>query len=177
MVSNSNAFAVDKKAENKKTENKQEEELSLDDSSKESAPAEEAGVSVGQLQKDLEKNEKSLEITKQKKKEVKGEAFLPDLYFVLSDLYNEKARLQYLMTRAKSPKTPVNELDFSDSIQSKKMSLESLQTFIDNFPKNPDLDKAYFNMAQTYRELGLDEDMVKTQMKIISDFPHIFIQT
>ena len=121
-------------------------------------PSEEVGISISQLQKDLEKNEKSLEITKQKKKEVKGEAFLPDLYFVLSDLYNEKARLQYLLTRAKSPKTPMNELDFSDSKQSKKLSLESLQTFIDNFPKNPDLDKAYFNMAQTYRELGLDED-------------------
>lgn len=134
-------------------------------------PAEEVGISISQLQKDLEKNEKSLEITKQKKKEVKGETFLPDLYFVLSDLYNEKARLQYLLTRARNPKTPMNELDFSDSKQSKKMSLESLQTFIDNFPKNPDLDKAYFNMAQTYRELGLDEDMVKTQLKIISDFP------
>ena len=52
-------------------------------------PSEEVGISISQLQKDLEKNEKSLEITKQKKKEVKGEAFLPNT-LVFSKTINSK---------------------------------------------------------------------------------------
>lgn len=128
--------------------------------------------SLRQLKAELKKLESSIEITKNKMKEVRDVNFLPDLYFVLAELYVDKARYLYAITHEEEPDTPLAELDLSDSKKAKKQAIETFQRFIENFPKSPDLDKAYFFMAHEYRELGQQEDMVLTYQKITKEFPN-----
>lgn len=120
---------------------------------------------------DLIKVNRSIEVTRKKILEVKDVVFLPDLYFVLAELYVDKSRYLYTITREKNPKTPTEELDVSDSMKTKKQAIETYQRFIENFPKNASVDKAYFFMAHEYRELGNSEEMIKIYGKITSEFP------
>lgn len=124
-----------------------------------------------ELEADLKKIEESIEVTRNKMKEVKDVAFVPDLYFVLAELHVDKARYLYTINRLENPDTPIDELDFSESQKAKRQAIEIYTRYIENFPKADNLDKAYFFMAHEYRELGLNEDMVKTYQKIIQSFP------
>lgn len=126
---------------------------------------------LGELKADLVKIEKSIEITRQKMKEVKDVSFIPDLYFVLAELYVDKGRYLYAVNTQQHPQTPMNELDFSDTTKAKKQAIEVYQRFIENFTKSENLDKAHFFMAHEYRELGQIEEMVKIYSKITHDFP------
>ncbi len=125
---------------------------------------------IPEIKADLAKIEKSIEVTKTKMKEVLDVAFVPDLYFVLAELYVDKGRYLYALNIAENPKTPMNELDFSDTTKTKKQAIEVYQRFIENFPKSENLDKAHFFMAHEYRELGQIEEMVKIYTKITTDF-------
>lgn len=126
---------------------------------------------LGELKSDLIKIEKSIEITRQKMKEVKDVSFVPDLYFVLAELYVDKGRYLYAVNTQEHPQTPMNELDFSDTTKAKKQAIEVYQRFIENFTKSDNLDKAHFFMAHEYRELGQIEEMVKIYSKITREFP------
>ena len=127
--------------------------------------------SLGQLQLELSKIEKSIEVTRQKMREVKDVAFIPDLYFVLAELYVDQSRSIYAIRRQEPADTPIEEIDFSEAQKAKRQAIEVYTRFIENFPKSDQLDKAYFFMAHEYRELGLTEQMVQTYMKITKDFP------
>lgn len=126
---------------------------------------------LGELKADLAKIEKSIEVTRQKMKEVKDVSFIPDLYFVLAELHVDKGRYLYAINVQENPDTPMNEIDFSDTQKAKKQAIEVYQRFLENFPKNPNLDKANFFMAHEYRELGNIEEMVKIYTKITREFP------
>jgi len=127
--------------------------------------------SLNQLQAELGKIEKSIEITRKKMKDVRDVNFLPDLYFVLAELHVDKSRYLYTINRQKNKDTPMNELDFSDSLKAKKQAIEVYQRFIETFPKSVNIDKAYFFMAHEYRETGNFEEMIKNYMKIIKEYP------
>lgn len=124
-----------------------------------------------ELKSDLKKVERAIDVTKAKMKEVRDVSFVPDLYFVLAELHVEKSRYEYAINRAENPKTPLNELDFSDSTKSKKQAIEVYQRFTENFPKHENLDKALFFMAHEYREMGDNENMVKIYQRLTKEFP------
>ncbi|MBK9294042.1 MAG: tetratricopeptide repeat protein [Oligoflexia bacterium] len=126
--------------------------------------------SLSQLEADLAKIEKSIEVTRVKMKEIRDVAFLPDLYFVLAELHVDKSRYLYTINRQKNKDAPINELDFSDSLKAKKQAIEVYQRFIETFPKHASLDKAYFFMAHEFRETGNFEEMIKNYMKITNEF-------
>jgi tetratricopeptide (TPR) repeat protein len=126
--------------------------------------------SLAQLQAEMAKIEKSIEVTRQKMREVKDVAFIPDLYFVLAELYVDQSRYIYAIRRQEQPDTPIEEIDFSEAQKAKRQAIEVYTRFIENFPKSNELDKAYFFMAHEYRELGMIEQMVQTYMKITKDF-------
>lgn len=134
-----------------------------------SARAEEK--TLEQLKADLTKIDQSIELTRQKMKEVKDVAFLPDLYFVLAELYVEKSRYEYTITRQENPKMAINEIDFNFAKKSKKQAIEVYQRIVEMFAKTKSVDKALFFMAHEYREVGQIEDMVKTYTKIVNEFP------
>jgi cellulose synthase operon protein C len=123
------------------------------------------------VRKDLGTVEKSITITKNKMKEFGDISFLPDLYFVLADLYHEKSRLLYEEERIRFPKKNLDDLDLSASRKAKKMAIETYTRFTENYPKDEFVDKAFFNIAMSYRELGQIEDMVQVFIKITKDFP------
>lgn len=119
---------------------------------------------------ELDRVNKSIDVTRKKMREIKDVSFLPDLYFVLAELYVDKARYLYTMAREKNKKTPIDEIDFTESSLAKKQAIELYQRFIDNFPKHANLDKAYFFMAHEYREMGNHDEMVKIYAKITNEF-------
>lgn len=124
-----------------------------------------------ELKSEMAKVEKSIEITRAKMKEVKDVSFVPDLYFVLAELYTEKSRYLYAINRAENPKKSIEELDFTDATKVKRQAIETYQRFTENFPRHPNVDKALFFMAHEYRELGNNEDMVKVATRLTRDFP------
>lgn len=128
-------------------------------------------ITRAQINKDLSTIEKSISITKEKMKEVGDISFLPDLYFVLADLYHEKSRLLYEEEKIKFPKKNLDELDLTASRKAKKQAIETYTRFTENYSKDEFVDKAFFNIAMSYRELGQIEDMVNTFIKITKDFP------
>lgn len=128
-------------------------------------------ITLKQLQQDLNSLDKSITITKSKMKEVGDISFLPDLYFVLADLYHEKSRILYEEEKMRNPKKNLDDLDLTASRKAKKLAIETYTRFTENYPKDEFVDKAFFNIAMSYRELGQIEDMVNTFIKITKDFP------
>ena len=128
-------------------------------------------ITLQQINKDISSVDKSIKITKEKMKEVGDISFLPDLYFVLADLYHEKSRLLYEEEKMKFPKKNLDDLDLTASRKSKKQAIETYTRFTENYSKDEFVDKAFFNIAMSYRELGQIEDMVNTFIKITKDFP------
>ncbi|MEQ1723176.1 MAG: tetratricopeptide repeat protein [Pseudobdellovibrio sp.] len=124
-----------------------------------------------QINKDISTIDKSITITKDKMKEVGDISFLPDLYFVLADLYHEKSRLLYEEEKMKFPKKDLDSLDLTASRKAKKQAIETYTRFTENYPKDEFVDKAFFNIAMSYRELGQIDDMVNTFIKITKEFP------
>jgi len=128
-------------------------------------------LTLSQVRKDLVSLEKSINITKSKMKEAGDISFLPDLYFVLADLYHEKSRLLYEEEKLKFPKKNPEDLDMGPSKKAKKLAIETYTRFTENYPKDAYVDKAFFNIATSYRELGQIEDMVNAFIRITKDFP------
>ncbi len=128
-------------------------------------------VTLRQITNDILTVDKSIKITKEKMKEVGDISFLPDLYFVLADLYHEKSRLLYEEEKMKFPNKKFEELDLTASRKIKKQAIETYTRFTENYSKDENVDKAFFNIAMSYRELGQIEDMVNTFIKITKDFP------
>jgi tetratricopeptide (TPR) repeat protein len=124
-----------------------------------------------QVRSDLNSVDKSINITKSKMREFGDISFLPDLYFVLADLYHEKSRLLYEEERLKNPKKNLEDLDLTPSKKVKKLAIETYIRFTENYPKDNFVDKAYFNIATSYRELGQIEEMKDTFAKITREFP------
>lgn len=134
-------------------------------------PGQAQKVTLRQVTNDILTVDKSIKITKEKMKEVGDISFLPDLYFVLADLYHEKSRLLYEEEKMKFPNKKLEELDLTASRKVKKQAIETYTRFTENYSKDEYVDKAFFNIAMSYRELGQIEDMVNTFIKITKDFP------
>jgi tetratricopeptide (TPR) repeat protein len=124
-----------------------------------------------QLQADVAKIDKSIKVTRDKMKEIKDVGFLPDLYFVLAELYVEKSRYLYTIARQRESGAKIEEIDFSESRKTKKQAIEIYQRIIESFPKSESLDRATFYMAHEYREIGATEEMFKTYVKLTTDYP------
>ncbi len=123
------------------------------------------------LNNDIKNTDVLIQVTKKKMKEIGDVSFLPDLYFVLADLYHEKGRLIFEELKLKSPQKKIEELDTIALKKAKKMAIESYFRFTENYPKEDRVDKALFNIALSYRELGQIEDMVGIYKKITKEFP------
>ncbi len=128
-------------------------------------------ATLQQVNKDLSSIEKSIKITKEKMKEVGDISFLPDLYFVLADLQHEKSRLLYEDAKLRFPKKNLDDLDLTASRKAKKQAIETYTRFTENYAKDEFVDKAFFNIAMSFRELGQIDDMVKTFIQITKDYP------
>src|ERR1700756_1614833 len=67
------------------------------------------------LKADIAKLDKSIDITHQKMREVKDVNFLPDLYFVLAELFVEKSRYINTLTRLQNSDTAIKDIDFFEA--------------------------------------------------------------
>src|SRR5579862_3618549 len=92
--------------------------------------------SIAELESDVGKIDKSIEVTKQKMKEIKDVSFLPDLYFVLAELHIEKSQYFYTISRQKEPTSKLEEIDFTASKKEKKQAIEIYQRILESFPKS-----------------------------------------
>ena len=126
---------------------------------------------MNELNKDIKNTDVMIQVTKKKMKEIGDVSFLPDLYFVLADLYHEKSRLTFEEAKLKQPQKKIEDLDNTASKKAKKLAIESYYRFTENYPKDDRVDKAFYNIALSYRELGQIEDMVNIYKKITKEFP------
>lgn len=128
-------------------------------------------INLNELNKDIKNTDVMIQVTKKKMKEIGDVSFLPDLYFVLADLYHEKSRLTFEEAKLKQPQKKIEDLDNTASKKAKKLAIESYYRFTENYPKDDRVDKAFYNIALSYRELGQIEDMVNIYKKITKEFP------
>ena len=128
-------------------------------------------ITLRDLNKDIKNTDVMISVTKKKMKEIGDVSFLPDLYFVLADLYHEKSLLTFEEAKLKAPNKKIEDIDNTASKKAKKLAIESYFRFTENYPKDDRLDKAFFNIALSYRELGQIEDMVNIYKKITKEFP------
>jgi tetratricopeptide (TPR) repeat protein len=128
-------------------------------------------LNMNELNKDIKNTDVMIQVTKKKMKEIGDVSFLPDLYFVLADLYHEKSRLTFEEAKLKQPQKKIEDLDNTASKKAKKLAIESYYRFTENYPKDDRVDKAFYNIALSYRELGQIEDMVNIYKKITKEFP------
>lgn len=128
-------------------------------------------VNPKELSKDIKNTDVMIQVTKKKMKEIGDVSFLPDLYFVLADLYHEKSRLTFEEAKLKAPGKKIDDIDNTASKKAKKLAIESYFRFTENYPKDDRVDKAFYNIALSYRELGQIEDMVTIYKKITKEFP------
>lgn len=119
----------------------------------------------------LHKTEKKIAITTAEIKRVRDTEFLPDLYFSLAELHLHKSRLMYLIKVGKNKGTPITELDFTAEKRPKLEAIEIYQKIYAFFPKSKLRDRAMFFKALELRDIGQNEQMLKSFGQLNKEFP------
>lgn len=127
--------------------------------------------SILQIRENLKKVEKSIEVTKSRMKNPQEIQFLPDLYFMLADLYSDKSRYLYSLKLELNPKAPKEELDFTAEKRPKLEAIETYKSLVDRYPQYANLDKAMFALAHEYREMGDLDNALKVYKQLLDKFP------
>ena len=68
-------------------------------------------ITLRDLNKDIKNTDVMISVTKKKMKEIGDVSFLPDLYFVLADLYHEKSLLTFEEAKLKAPNKKIEDID------------------------------------------------------------------
>lgn len=131
---------------------------------------EEKAKTMGELKAALRKIDKSIKVTRVKMKQIKDVNYLPDMYFVLAELFVEKSRYEFALARKREPDEKVEDLDLTASRKAKREANEVYQRIVELFPKPPHVDRALFYLAHEYRELGAVDDMIRTYATITKKY-------
>lgn len=126
---------------------------------------------INKLKQNLDRLDKSIQITKEKVKSPKEVEFLPDIYFSLAELYIEKARYMYALKLEVKSGTPVEEIDFTAEKRIKQDAIETLQSLLDRYAKYTYRDKVLFAIAHEYREINDSNKAMKYYKEITEKYP------
>jgi tetratricopeptide (TPR) repeat protein len=123
------------------------------------------------LKRDILKVDKSIEVTKDLINRSKGERYLPDLYFRLSELYIEKSRLVYFRVLEEAGADDKTAVVAPEARLLKDQAISVYRRILSEFPDYIDNDKITFFIAHEYRELGNFPEMIKTYQELVRKFP------
>jgi tetratricopeptide (TPR) repeat protein len=126
---------------------------------------------LGQLKKNLQITNTSIELTRQKIKQNRDLNALPDLYMTLADFQVQRAGLSLAIRHEQNPKTPLDELDTTVEKRMKEEAIETYNLVITRFPNYSELDKALNFLGNEYLELGQGEKSLETFHKLTERFP------
>lgn len=136
-----------------------------------SASAERASAGEGQLDDQLASIEEKISVTKKEIGRLRDASYLPDLYFSLADLQEQKARTLYLLKLQKNPGKSVDKLDFTLEKRPKLEAIEIYQKIYGFFPKEKRRDLALFLTGLEQRDLGQFVEMMQTFKLLSTEFP------
>lgn len=123
------------------------------------------------LQENLAKTEKSISLTKQKIRTSKDIQFLPELYLSLAELLIDKSRIKYSIKLEQAGDRKTEELDFTAEKMIKAEAIEALTQIEERYPNYVGLDRVVFAIAHEYREMGENEQALKTFKRLLDKFP------
>ena len=126
---------------------------------------------LARLKRDLVKVDKSIEVTKELINRSKGERYLPDLYFRLSELYIEKSRLVYFRVLEEAGADDKTAVVAPEARLLKDQAIAVYRRIVAEFPDYIDNDKITFFIAHEYRELGNYPEMIKTYSELVKKYP------
>jgi cellulose synthase operon protein C len=130
-----------------------------------------ARLELERLKRDILKVDKSIEVTKDLINRSKGERYLPDLYFRLSELYIEKSRLVYFRVLEEAGADDKTAVVAPEARLLKDQAIAVYRRILSEFPDYVDNDKITFFIAHEYRELGNFPEMIKTYQELVRKFP------
>ncbi len=128
-------------------------------------------LSLEQMRRDIMKLDRSVQETKEKIRKVKDAGFLPDLYFALAEFLVDRSRYMYAVKIRENSKSPIEELDFTAERRPKLEAIQVYDTIIEKFPKITERDKAIFFKAHELRELGRQEEMIRSYIQLTNEYP------
>ncbi len=123
------------------------------------------------LKENLAKTDKSIALTKQKIRTSKDIQFLPELYLSLAELLIDKSRLKYSMKLEQAGDRKTEDLDFTAEKMIKSEAIEALTQIEERYPNYVGLDRVVFAIAHEYREMGENEQALKTFKRLLDKFP------
>ena len=126
---------------------------------------------LARLKRDLLKVDKSIQVTKELINRSKGERYLPDLYFRLSELYIEKSRLVYFRVLEEAGADDKSAVVAPEARLLKDQAIAVYRRILGEFPDYIDDDKITFFIAHEYRELGNFPEMIKTYQELVKKYP------
>jgi tetratricopeptide (TPR) repeat protein len=130
-----------------------------------------ARLELERLKRDTLKVDKSIAVTKDLINRSKGERYLPDLYFRLSELYIEKSRLVYFRVLEEAGAEDKSAVVAPEARLLKDQAIAVYRRILSEFPDYIDNDKITFFIAHEYRELGNFPEMIKTYVELVKKFP------
>ncbi len=130
-----------------------------------------ARLDLERLKRDIVKVDKSIAVTKDLINRSKGERYLPDLYFRLSELYIEKSRLVYFRVLEEAGADDKSAVVAPEARLLKDQAIAVYRRILSEFPDYIDNDKITFFIAHEYRELGNFTEMVKTYQELVKKYP------
>jgi len=128
-------------------------------------------LDLERLKRDILKVDKSIAVTKDLINRSKGERYLPDLYFRLSELYIEKSRLVYFRVLEEAGADDKSAVVAPEARLLKDQAIAVYRRILSEFPDYIDNDKITFFIAHEYRELGNFPEMIKTYGELVRKFP------
>ena len=125
---------------------------------------------VGGIHRDIDKVDRSLEVTRQLMDRSRTRPYLPDLMFRLAELYVEKSRLVFFLALEQAGQGTRSAVS-PESRLLKEKAISLYEQLLTTFPQFADADKVLFFEAHEYRELGEYEDMERTYQRLLDTYP------
>lgn len=124
---------------------------------------------IAELHAQIDKVNRSIEVTKEIIKRSEKRDYLPDLLFRLAELHAEKSRYLFLIEAERQGGSRMVVCPEAKLV--KERAVRIYEGILADFPRWADNDKVLFFLAHEQRELGLYEEMTRTYQRLIDEYP------
>lgn len=127
---------------------------------------------ITKLRRDIFKVDRSIGETEKLISKSRNAPYLPDLQFRLAELYVEKSRYMYYLQAEQRPEGMKGAMVSPETKLLKQKAIQIYFRILREFPDFKDGDKVTFYLAHEQRELGLFDEMLKTEGELIRKYPN-----
>lgn len=123
------------------------------------------------LKRDIFKVDRSILETEKLISKSRNAPYLPDLQFRLAELYVEKSRYVYYLQAESRPDGIKGAMVSPETKLLKEKAIQIYDRLLREHPDFHDGDKVTFYLAHEQRELGLFDEMLKTEGELVRKYP------